>query len=160
MNVNVWDLITARGFCIRHLRPLESLSTAAPGSTARASSSCTSSSRDFLTVRRALQSRKKAHQDGKSECFTLQKHAVHNIECGKCWHWLNTGYVNDSVKLNSLCMDFKCIYIKCALLTPSMRNLWVNMRWAPEPDPTRSTSTASPCQPVMTTHRRLFSLVY
>lgn len=68
-----------------YLRPLASLSTAAPGSTARASNSCTSSRRDFLTVRRVLRRRREISSSDPTEeslSVLLRRHKViHNTKC-------------------------------------------------------------------------------
>lgn len=64
-------LVYIKAYLGTHLRPLASLRTAAPGSTARASSSCTSSSRVFFTVRRPLQAGRHTHKARRSEKLSV-----------------------------------------------------------------------------------------
>lgn len=89
-----------------YLRPLASLNTAAPGSTARASSSCTSSRRDFFTVRRVLREQKigPAH----SQSASLWRAAG----AQRCWHRADVAGVNVAAQGKQWAYGFPTVFIQ------------------------------------------------
>lgn len=136
-----------------YLRLLASLSTAAPGSTAWASNSCTSSSRDFFTVRRVLRSKTPARQtdEGTFLSVSTRWQVIHKRKSV----WVLTRAQSGLCKrVPGLYGSPPPLYLyECAPLTQTKWSLWVNTWWVRGPGPARSASTASPCQPAMTAHK-------